>query len=221
MADPDKEGRLGSTSSDGQPPESDVAGWLQTFVPPIALELDGRVPCPGYVAVDGSVLSADIAGFTSLAERLASRGKEGSEQLNVVVNSRIRALIDVSQRYGGGILKFGGDGILVLFKDEGHARRAVATGLEMHRALAEFDATSADESSELADEALSISVGIAEGPFDLFLVGNSEAKDLLIAGSGGRRSGGPGISSRIGRDRGFGCNRHRRRCIDRQRGFPP
>ncbi len=173
---------MGSTTSDGEPPESDIAGWLQTFVPPIALELDGRIACPGHVAVEGSVLSADIAGFTSLAERLASSGKEGSEQLNVVVNSRIRALIEVSQRYGGGILKFGGDGILVLFKDEDHARRAVATGLEMHRALAEFDATSSDKSSELADEALSISVGIAEGPFDLFLVGNSEAKDLLIAG---------------------------------------
>ena len=47
---------------------------LLAFVPRLAVELAAK-PVPSWTSVEGSMLSADISGFTALSEKLA--GKNG------------------------------------------------------------------------------------------------------------------------------------------------
>jgi class 3 adenylate cyclase/tetratricopeptide (TPR) repeat protein len=150
----------------------DGNGVLAAFVPRLAVEL-GTGPVPSWTSVEGSMLSADISGFTALSEKLAGKGKAGAEEITSLINTCFTALIDSAYRYGGEVIKFGGDALLILFRSDHHQRRAADAGLLMQRAL---------HSSPAAKRAnLTMTVGIAAGPFDVFLVG-SGYRELLITG---------------------------------------
>ena len=151
---------------------SDPRATLTAFVPRLAVEL-GQGPVPSWTSIEGSMLSADISGFTALSEKLAGKGKAGAEEITSLINTCFTALIDAAYRYGGEVIKFGGDALLILFRGDHHERRAADAGLLMQRAL---------HSSPAAKRAnLTMTVGIAAGPFDVFLVG-SGYRELLITG---------------------------------------
>ena len=154
-----------SESNDHQDP-------LTAFVPRLAVEL-GRKPVPSWTSVEGSMLSADISGFTALSEKLAGKGKAGAEEITSLINTCFTALIESAYRYGGEVIKFGGDALLILFRGDHHERRAADAGLLMQRAL---HASSAAKRANLT-----MTVGAAAGPFDVFLVG-SGYRELLITG---------------------------------------
>lgn len=145
---------------------------LAAFVPRLAVDL-ARNGVPSWERVDGSMLSADISGFTALSERLAAKGRAGAEELNQLMSACFTALIDAAYRFGGEVLKFGGDALLVLYRGADHQRRATDAGLDMQRAL---NASAAAKRAQLT-----MTVGIADGPFDAFLVG-TEAHHLLMTG---------------------------------------
>lgn len=145
---------------------------LGAFVPRLALEL-GQLGVPAHHMVHGSMLSADISGFTALSERLAGKGKAGAEEITDLVNRCFTALIDAAYEFGGEVLKFGGDALLVLFRGDDHGRRSVDAGLGMQRAL--------HASAAAKRASLTMTVGVAGGPFDVFLVG-SGYRELLITG---------------------------------------
>ena len=66
-------------------------------------------------AVDGTCVFVDVSGFTSLSERLARRGgREGAEQLADAIGTCFERLLAVAYANGGGLLKFGGDALLLL-----------------------------------------------------------------------------------------------------------
>lgn len=145
---------------------------LASLVPRLATEL-GQAEGNIYACVDGSMLSADISGFTALSEKLADKGKAGAEEITELINRCFDALIEAAYDYSGEVLKFGGDAILVLFRGDLHGARAAAAGATMQAALRESFAAKRAQ--------LSMTVGVAEGPFDVFLVG-SEHRELLITG---------------------------------------
>jgi len=152
--------------------DSDAFDALTAFVPRLAVEL-GRGPVPSWTSVEGSMLSADISGFTALSEKLAGKGKAGAEEITSLINTCFTALIESAYRFGGEVIKFGGDALLILFRGGNHMRRAADAGLLMQRAL---------HSSPAAKRAnLTMTVGAAAGPFDVFLVG-SGYRELLITG---------------------------------------
>jgi len=64
--------------------------------------------------VDGSLLSADISGFTALSERLAGMGRAGAEELTDLLNRCFDDMIATASAFGGDVLKFGGDALLIL-----------------------------------------------------------------------------------------------------------
>ena len=145
---------------------------LAAFVPRLAAELatDERST---YTRVEGSMLSADISGFTALSEKLAGKGKAGAEEITELINTCFTALIDAAYEYGGEIIKFGGDAILVLFRGDQHGRRCANAALAMQTAL---------HTSPTAKRAnLTMTVGASHGPFDVFLAG-SGYRELLIIG---------------------------------------
>ncbi len=61
------------------------------------------------------LLSADISGFTSLAEQLAQRGPEGAEELSSLLNNIFDELINLISVLGGDVVSFAGDAILALW----------------------------------------------------------------------------------------------------------
>jgi class 3 adenylate cyclase/tetratricopeptide (TPR) repeat protein len=146
---------------------------LTPFVPDLAIEL-GRTPGSHWTSVEGSMLSADISGFTALSERLATKGKAGAEEITELINTCFTALIDACQAYGGDVLKFGGDAVLVLFRGDDHRLRCGSAALAMQQALA--------NSAAARRSSLTMTVGAAEGPFDVFLVGEPR-RELLISGA--------------------------------------
>ncbi|MFZ0323579.1 MAG: AAA family ATPase, partial [Actinomycetes bacterium] len=58
---------------------------------------------------------ADIAGFTTLSERLARFGTAGTEQVGDILRQTIGGALDIVASWGGDALAFGGDAITVEF----------------------------------------------------------------------------------------------------------
>ncbi len=152
---------------------------LAPFVPLLTAELADGTTGPVHRSIEGSLLSADISGFTALSERLAAEGRIGSERLAGLINDCFDAMIGLAYDHGAEILKFGGDALLMLFRGDDHARRAGTAGVGLHAALASTDAA--------AEASLTMTVGIAAGPFDMFLVGES-TRELLVMGRNATRT---------------------------------
>ena len=103
----------------------------RTYLSRLALGSEARTMSREFVEVSGTVMLADITGFTALSERLSARGKEGAELLTTIINHYFQRLLDSAVAYGGDNLKFGGDALLLFFNGPGHADRAVAAALAM------------------------------------------------------------------------------------------
>jgi class 3 adenylate cyclase len=88
--------------------------------------------------LEGSLLLADISGFTNMSERLAEAGKEGAEWLTSIINQYFHTMLDIAHRHGGTNLKFGGDALLVMFRGDNHAQQAVTAARAMQRATHKF-----------------------------------------------------------------------------------
>src|SRR5262245_4403927 len=88
---------------------------------------------PGSCTVTGSFVSTDVAGFTSLSERLARAGRIGAEVLSTSMDRFFTGLIDGLSPFGGDVLFFGGDALFVAFLGDDHARRSVDGAIAMLR----------------------------------------------------------------------------------------
>ena len=131
--------------------------------------------------VDGTMVMADLSGFTALSERLAKLGDEGAERLTSVINSFFEKMLKTASRYGGDALTFGGDAILLLFDGEEHPARAVAASLEM---LKQVDRTAAVEGGD-GKVKIGMSVGAHSDTFVLGAAGLADERaHLFVLGRG-------------------------------------
>ncbi len=87
----------------------------------VACELNGAP-----LATDGVALIADISGFTPLTEGLAQvlAPDRGAEELTRALNGVFAPLIDAAGAYGGHVIKFAGDALIVFFPRRPSGRRA-------------------------------------------------------------------------------------------------
>ena len=67
-------------------------------------------------SLDGSVLFADVSGFTKLSEHLATLGKAGAEELTRILNQSFTDLLQVAFTESGDLLSYGGDALLLGFE---------------------------------------------------------------------------------------------------------
>ncbi len=146
------------------------------------------------------MLSADISGFTALSEKLAGKGKAGAEEITSLINTCFTALIESAYQYGGEVIKFGGDALLILFRSDNHERRAADAGLLMQRAL---------HSSPAAKRAnLTMTVGVPQQARSTCSSSGPATASCLITGPRATRGDPPRRRSREGR--------HARRSVDRR-----
>ncbi len=118
----------------------------------------------------GTILFADIAGFTRLTESAMRRsGTRGIEQLTVRINAIFSDLVEVANQSGGDILKFGGDAILIAYDADGSDRQSVAAAIDgasaMERAMVRHRRTTL--------RALSLHLGMAHGEWNELVAGIS------------------------------------------------
>ena len=93
-------------------------------MPRIAVDWLRDAPTLRTRSYEGTLVFADISGFTDLTEALARRGQEGAEEIAGVVDAAFAELIRRAYAHHADLLKFGGDAILLLFQGENHAQRA-------------------------------------------------------------------------------------------------
>ncbi|TMD18336.1 MAG: hypothetical protein E6I98_11965 [Chloroflexi bacterium] len=123
-----------------------------------------------------TVLFADIAGSTAIAERM------DPEDWTVLVGEAFRRMNSTIERYEGTIARLMGDGVLAFFgaptAHEDDPERAVRCGLDMVR---EIDELSAAQKSPDA-HSLRVRVGINSGPVVVGVVGTESANEYTAMG---------------------------------------
>lgn len=120
---------------------------------------------------------ADVSGFTKLSERLARKGKAGAEELVGAISGVFTHLLTESGLYGGDVLKFGGDALLLFFSGDDHLLRACRASHGMRRVLRQVGRISTSS----GDVTLRMSQGVHTGLFHFFLVGGRH-QELVVAG---------------------------------------
>src|SRR4051794_35346540 len=93
---------------------------LTPYVPRVVADWPRAAPTARHRELQGTLAFVDISGFTALNERLAQKGKLGAEEVTEVMNRTFERLLDVAYAFGGGLLKFGGDALLLFFTGEDH-----------------------------------------------------------------------------------------------------
>jgi class 3 adenylate cyclase/tetratricopeptide (TPR) repeat protein len=152
---------------------------LTPYVPRIAIEWLRETPNARHKQIEGSLAFVDISGFTALTERLSKKGKVGAEEMNDLLNECFTELLSVAYDQGAGVIKWGGDAVLLLFDGREHEARACRAALDMQRTMRSVGKLRT--SSGLVT--LRMSVGIHSDAFDFFLVGDLH-RELVITGPG-------------------------------------
>jgi class 3 adenylate cyclase/tetratricopeptide (TPR) repeat protein len=133
--------------------------------------------------LEGTLVSVDLSGFTALSERLATRGKEGAEELILLVSGCFEGLIRIAARHGGDVLKFRGDALLILFDGDRHAERACRASAQMQW----FIANAAPSRSSVGPVSLTMTTGVHSGLVQVHAVGTSHT-ELMVTGRAATRT---------------------------------
>lgn len=162
-------------------------------------------PTPGLANgrfVQGTLLFADISGFTAMSERLSQNGREGAEEITTIVNRYFDAMLTILKQYDGQLIRFGGDALLGLFEEKNveadafaeygltqnpfaqstqpnSPTRAVVAALKMQRAMAQFAHTQTSQ----GHFPLQMSVGIHHGRFFAAQLGDAISMEYALFGT--------------------------------------
>ncbi len=150
---------------------------LSAYVPRLAARWLDSEPTMRHRRQEGTLLFADISGFTDLTERLAFRGKFGAEEIADLINHVFEEMFNAAYSWGGDLLKWGGDAGLFFFEGDDHASRACTGAWEMLAALRSVG----PQRTSAGTIQLKMSVGIHSGELDFLLVG-TDHRELIVAG---------------------------------------
>lgn len=150
---------------------------LSPYIPRLLVDWLRATPDRAWRQVEGTLAFVDISGFTRMTERLARKGKVGAEEMNDLLDACFTKLLRIAYADGAGLVKWGGDAVLLLFQGENHAARACRAAYGMRRGLRSMGRLL----SSAGFVTLRMSVGIHSGTFDFFLVGDLH-RELIVAG---------------------------------------
>ena len=123
-----------------------------------------------------TVLFADVANYTSLAEKL------DPEEVHQIMDGCFKILMDEIHRYEGTINQFTGDGVMALFEapvaHEEHAQRACYAALSMQKAVGDYGIqVKSDSGSEFK-----MRIGLNSGPVIVGSIGDDLRMDYTAVG---------------------------------------
>lgn len=147
--------------------------------------LEGRLPVPGETeSIEAAVLFADIAGFTSISERMVRalshqsphEGHRGSEELNRLLTETFTALMQPIIERGGIVARFSGDALTAYFERPANTPPEYVLTCALVCASAMQCAMTPFLGAQVADQRfpLSVKIGVGYGPALRLTVGNAE-----------------------------------------------
>src|SRR5689334_20151031 len=165
----------GDAGAEGVALESD---FLLPYIPRLVADWAATAAEDRWTPFRGTMVFADLSGFTAMSERLSRLGRMGAEEVTDAISTCFAELLTVAYDAGGGLLKFGGDALLLAFSGHDHRRRAVWSAAAMRERLR----TVGKLKTAAGDVTLRMSVGVHSGTFDCFLVG-APSRELLVTGA--------------------------------------
>ncbi len=152
---------------------------VASYVPAVVAEIVSGAEAgpPWGRMIEGTLVMADVSGFTAMSERLAQAGHEGAERLTGIINHFFEGKLETARSYGGDVLMFGGDAILLLFRGDRHAERAVSAAWKMLQETRNMPGVKLPG----GNIKLSMSVGAHSGPSLLAAAGLPEERMQLFA----------------------------------------
>lgn len=151
-----------------------------TYLPRVILTDDQELQIGRGAFRHGTALFADVSGFTPLTERFSREiGREGAEEITLIVNRILEAMNGIAVRYGGDLLKFAGDAALSFYQGEEHAARACRAAWEMQQAMGEQFAR---VETSLGEFPLRMSIGLGSGDVFLVSLGTPDNAEYAVMG---------------------------------------
>lgn len=124
---------------------------------------------------DAVTMFMDISGFTPITEKLMTKGKEGAENLSIILNTIFIPLINVIYESGGFISAFEGDAFTIIFRKQIDAHihynpftRALHTAVKIQRLFKQIGIQDVEGFGRFT---LSVKVGISYGEVKWGIVG--------------------------------------------------
>jgi predicted ATPase/class 3 adenylate cyclase len=161
----------------GGPGATAPADPLAPYVPRLVVDWLADEPAREHRTVSGTLVFADISGFTTLTERLATRGKAGAEEMADVLNAAFEQLLSAAYDYGANLMKWGGDAVLLLFDGPDHARRAARAAWSMQAVMQRIGRLT----TSAGVVRLGMSIGVHTGDADFLLLGTRH-RELVVTG---------------------------------------
>ncbi|MBL8046831.1 MAG: AAA family ATPase, partial [Anaerolineales bacterium] len=158
-----------------------LAETTAAYLPADLVARLAEAPTPGQAAgqfVEGTLLFADISGFTAMSEKLSRSGREGAEEITAVVNRYLSVMVALLHANRGQVMKFGGDAMLGLFPEPESALRATDAALAMQAAMQEFAETKTSQGTF----PLRMKVGLHRGRFFAAQLGNAAGMEYALFG---------------------------------------
>lgn len=166
------------TSGRGEPmTHAEPDETFRPYLPGVVIDWLRASDTTRHRTVDGTLGFVDISGFTRLTERLARAGKVGAEEMSQILDTIFTDLLDVAYGYGGELIKWCGDAVLLLFEGDEHPARASAAAWQMRNTLR----TAGRVTGTSASARLRLSGGVHTGQVTFFLVGTRH-RELVVTG---------------------------------------
>jgi class 3 adenylate cyclase/predicted ATPase len=155
---------------------------IYTLLPPYLAEQVIQDPIPGKTGgqfIEGTLLFADISGFTAMSERLSRIGREGAEEITAIVNRYFSTMLSILRDHAGQLVKFGGDALLGLFLEPDSATRAVQAAQRMQTAIGDLGQTQTSQGVFT----LQMKIGVHKGRFFAAQLGTSQGMEYTLFGA--------------------------------------
>lgn len=127
----------------------------------------------------GTVMFADVSGFTAMSKKLSALGKEGAEEMTGIVNDYFDSMLAISDAFTGDLLKFGGDALLLYFEGYAGAERALTAAQAMQTAMDKYDVLNTSQGVFT----LRMSIGIGSGDIFFSTLGIEAQMNYVVMGS--------------------------------------
>jgi class 3 adenylate cyclase len=152
---------------------------VSTHLPPQLLDdllADSSPGKAGGSFIYGTLLFADISGFTAMSERLSRSGREGAEEITSIINRYFTSMLAILRDHKGELITFGGDALLGFFAEPDSATHATQAAMHMQAAMEEFVDTSTSQGSF----PLRMKVGLHRGRFFAARIGTARNMEYAL-----------------------------------------
>jgi len=150
--------------------------YIKPYIPDILI--NSNLPTDrsaGNIIISGSLVFADLSGFTAMSEKLAGLGRLGGEKLANIMNDCFNSLLGLVFKLDGDIIKFGGDAFLALFHGRDSAQRAFQCAANLIFWINRHGRIS----TPVGDFTLGIHVGISQGEIFNLVLGKNRREHLF------------------------------------------